>query len=109
MRPIAVPALSIYIGNPVLKNNYVGIYIYRMTKTCIQCSKCKGVGLVKKKWKCCSICKKYNLTICTICENKKMLGLYKECEQCFGRGEKWVYDESNNKGLNTNRDDIDKQ
>ena len=73
-----------------------------MTKKRIQCSKCKGQGIVKKELECCDICAKYNLTICANCENKKILGLYRECEGCWGRGERWVYDELNNKGLKYN-------
>jgi hypothetical protein len=62
-----------------------------------QCSMCKGFGLVKKEYTPCNICIKYNLTSCIQCENKKLLGLYQECNECLGCGaEKKTKSNNNN-------------
>ena len=96
MRQIVAPVPSIYMEN--LRHRIICTYIKRMTKNCIQCSKCKGQGLVKKQWEyCLCICAKYNLAICANCENKKILGFYRECERCLGRGEMWRSEKLNNK------------
>ena len=54
----------------------------------IQCPMCKGFGLVKKlKNNTCAICIQYKLTSCVQCENKNLLGLYQECNNCLGCGQ----------------------
>ena len=61
-----------------------------------ECTACKGFGLVKKEYIPCAICTKYKLTSCVQCENKKLLGLYQECNNCLGCGEVKKKNKSNN-------------
>tara|TARA_Y100000389_G_C17470608_1_gene530255 strand:- start:8492 stop:8701 length:210 start_codon:yes stop_codon:yes gene_type:complete len=65
-----------------------------------QCIHCNGCGLVKKTKEELLCIKKHSSSYnCYLCCNSMRLGLYKECEKCYGSGE-IVIKQQNTFGIN---------
>jgi len=65
----------------------------------IQCSGCKGIGLVKQHNP--PVCKCNNIDKggCSACEHIQFKGDYKECPECLGIGSHWIHNITNKKTL----------
>lgn len=65
----------------------------------IRCSKCTGIGLIKRENPLICDCNKVYTDGCYKCEHIKLKGNWIECHECLGIGSHWINKITNKKTL----------